>query len=49
MKKKVLIDSNIIIYAAQPGHASLREFIEVEAPANYEVYALDLFNNSHCL
>ena len=29
----MLIDSNIIIYAAQPEHAALREFIAAEAPA----------------
>ena len=29
----MLIDSNIIIYAAQPQHESLREFIALQAPA----------------
>jgi predicted nucleic acid-binding protein len=29
----MLIDSNIIIYASQPEHARLREFIAVQAPA----------------
>jgi len=29
----VLIDSNIIIYAAKPGHAALRAFIVEHAPA----------------
>jgi predicted nucleic acid-binding protein len=29
----MLIDSNIIIYATQPGHAKLREFIAAQAPA----------------
>ena len=29
----MLIDSNIIIYAAQPEHARLREFIAAQAPA----------------
>jgi hypothetical protein len=29
----VLVDSNIIIYAAQPEYVALRQFIEVHAPA----------------
>ena len=29
----MLLDSNIIIYAAQPEHAALRQFIETHAPA----------------
>ena len=29
----MLLDSNIIIYAAQPEHATLRQFIETHAPA----------------
>lgn len=29
----MLIDSNIIIYAAKPDHAALRKFIEENAPA----------------
>lgn len=29
----MLLDSNIIIYAAQPAHASLRVFIDEHAPA----------------
>jgi predicted nucleic acid-binding protein len=29
----VLVDSNILIYAAQPAHAHLRQFIAVHAPA----------------
>jgi predicted nucleic acid-binding protein len=29
----MLIDSNIIIYASQPEHAGLREFIAAQAPA----------------
>jgi predicted nucleic acid-binding protein len=29
----VLLDSNIIIYAAQPEHAALRRFIETHTPA----------------
>ena len=29
----MLIDSNIIIYASQPEHARLREFIAAQAPA----------------
>ena len=29
----MLLDSNVIIYAARPEHAALREFIEAQAPA----------------
>ena len=29
----MFLDSNIIIYAAQPEHASLRQFIETHTPA----------------
>ncbi|MGH8055957.1 MAG: type II toxin-antitoxin system VapC family toxin [Candidatus Entotheonellia bacterium] len=29
----MLVDSNILIYAAQPAHAHLRQFIAVHAPA----------------
>jgi predicted nucleic acid-binding protein len=29
----MLVDSNILIYAAQPGHAHLRQFIADHAPA----------------
>lgn len=29
----MLLDSNIITYAAQPEHAALREFIETHTPA----------------
>jgi hypothetical protein len=29
----MLLDSNIIIYAAQPEHAALRQFIETHTPA----------------
>ena len=29
----MLLDSNIIIYAAQPEHAALRQFIETHSPA----------------
>jgi len=29
----MLLDSNIIIYAAQPPHAALRQFIETHTPA----------------
>ena len=29
----MLIDSNIIIYAAQPANAELRQFIATQAPA----------------
>ena len=29
----MLLDSNVIIYAARPEHAALREFIETRAPA----------------
>lgn len=29
----MLLDSNIIIYAAQPGHAALRQFIAANAPS----------------
>jgi predicted nucleic acid-binding protein len=29
----MLLDSNLIIYAAQPEHAALRQFIETHAPA----------------
>ncbi len=29
----MLLDSNIIIYAAQPEHAALRQFIEMHTPA----------------
>jgi hypothetical protein len=29
----VLVDSNILIYAAQPAHAHLRQFIATHAPA----------------
>ena len=29
----MLLDSNVIIYAARPEYAALREFIEAEAPA----------------
>jgi toxin FitB len=29
----ILVDSNILIYAAQPAHAHLRQFIAVHAPA----------------
>ena len=29
----MLLDSNIIIYAAQPAHAALRQFIEMHTPA----------------
>jgi predicted nucleic acid-binding protein len=29
----MLLDSNIIIYAAQPAHAALRQFIETHTPA----------------
>jgi predicted nucleic acid-binding protein len=29
----VLLDSNIIIYAAQPDHAGLRAFVAAHAPA----------------
>jgi predicted nucleic acid-binding protein len=29
----MLLDSNIIIYAAQPEHVALRQFIETHAPA----------------
>ena len=29
----MLLDSNIIIYAAQPEHVALRQFIEMHAPA----------------
>lgn len=29
----MLVDSNILIYAAQPAHAYLRQFIAVHAPA----------------
>jgi predicted nucleic acid-binding protein len=29
----MLLDSNIIIYAAQPQHAALRQFIETHTPA----------------
>lgn len=29
----MLVDSNILIYAAQPGHAQLRQFIADHAPA----------------
>lgn len=29
----MLLDSNIIIYAAQPEHAALRQFIETQTPA----------------
>jgi predicted nucleic acid-binding protein len=29
----MLLDSNIIIYAAQPEHGALRQFIEIHAPA----------------
>lgn len=29
----MLLDSNIIIYAAQPEHVALRQFIELHAPA----------------
>jgi predicted nucleic acid-binding protein len=32
MKDSILIDSNIIIYAASPKYASLRKFIETETP-----------------
>lgn len=30
---RVLLDSNIIIYAAQPAHVGLRHFIAAHAPA----------------
>jgi toxin FitB len=33
----MLIDSNIIIYAAQPAHVALREFIAIHAPAVSDV------------
>src|SRR5919109_4242637 len=29
----MLVDSNILIYAAQPAHAHLRQFVAVHAPA----------------
>lgn len=29
----MLLDSNIIIYAVQPEHAALRQFIETHVPA----------------
>jgi hypothetical protein len=29
----MLLDSNLIIYAAQPEHAALRQFIETHTPA----------------
>lgn len=39
----MLLDSNIIIYAAQPEHAALRQFIETHTPAVSVISYIEVF------
>ena len=39
----MLVDSNILIYAAQPAHAPLRQFIAGQAPAVSAVSYVEVF------
>ena len=44
----MLLDSNIIMYAAQPGHTALREFIADHTPAVSVVSYIEVLGY-HCL
>lgn len=43
----LLIDSNVIIYAAQPSHEALREFIAEHAPAVSAVSYVEVLGYHH--